>query len=55
MIILMMPIAFFEFAIGFACTDYLTPIIIITLAKIIGESSSFFLGKYLSLFLNPLL
>lgn len=55
MILLMMPFAFFEFAIGFACYDYMTPIIIVTLAKMIGEYTSFFIGRELSIFLKSLL
>ncbi|CAD8056933.1 unnamed protein product [Paramecium sonneborni] len=55
MILLMMPFALFEFAIAYACSDYITPILIVTAAKMIGEYSSFFIGKELSFFLKGLL
>lgn len=44
MIMLMMPFAFYEFAIGYSCSSYLVPILIVTAAKIIGETLSFFIG-----------
>ena len=55
MILLMMPFALFEFAIAYTCSDYFTPILIVTVAKMIGEYSSFFIGKELSFFLKELL
>ncbi|CAK58263.1 unnamed protein product (macronuclear) [Paramecium tetraurelia] len=55
MILLMMPFALFEFAIAYTCTDYITPILIVTAAKMIGEYASFFIGKELSFFLKELL
>lgn len=45
MILLMMPFTLFELAIGFSCPDYLTPIIIVSLSKMIGEYTSFYIGK----------
>lgn len=45
MILLMTPFAFYEFAVGFACSSYLTPICIVTAAKMIGETASFYLGR----------
>lgn len=50
-----MPFTLFELAIGFSCPDYLTPIIIVSLAKMIGEYTSFYIGKELSYFLKTLL
>lgn len=54
MILLMMPFAFYEFAIGFTCSTYIIPILIVTAAKMIGESLSFFFGKSLAPVLKPL-
>lgn len=55
MIMLMMPFALYEFAIGFSCETYLIPIVIVTLAKVIGETASFYLGQQLAPVLKPIL
>lgn len=55
MILLMMPFTLFELAIGFSCPDYLTPILIVSLSKMIGEYTCFYIGKQLSYFLKALL
>lgn len=55
MIVLMMPFAFYELAIGFACSNYALPILMITCAKIVGESISFYFGRKLTPVLKPIL
>lgn len=49
-----LPTVFYEVALGYACNQsYLIPITITTVAKLIGESTCFCIGYYLSDSIKP--